>query len=198
MILSVVLGHNGGYTRFTGEDTKAQGDEETAGPRRSQGLSGANGGGTALAGRSPARCALVTLLLTRKSVPGIVPSGRFSCMCWHRKTTFAHPVLSVSHVTQIIPSNLHSKSGCIIPTLSIRKRRPGEVSSTIGPPRVRERRGPPASPPRAAASRPETANSRWFRSPPTLDAFSSPGAHRHLFYSAGCVTRPGLANSFCR
>lgn len=58
MILSVVLGHKGGYTRFTGEDTKAQGDEETAGPRRSQGLSGANGGGTALAGRSPARCAL--------------------------------------------------------------------------------------------------------------------------------------------
>lgn len=59
-------------------------------------------------------------------------------MCWHRKTTFAHPVLSVSHVTQIIPSNLHSKSGCIIPTLSIRKWRPGEVSSTIGhPPRPR-------------------------------------------------------------
>lgn len=36
-----------------------------------------------------------------------------------------------------------------------------------------------------------------FRSPPKLDAFSSPSAHRNLFYFAWWVTSPGLANSFC-
>lgn len=36
-----------------------------------------------------------------------------------------------------------------------------------------------------------------FRSHPKLDAFSSPGAHRNLFYFAWWVTSPGLANSFC-
>lgn len=47
----------------------------------------------------------------------------------------------------------------------------------------------------SAASGPETTDSKSCRSPAKLDAFSSPGAHRNLFYFAWCVTSPGLGHS---
>lgn len=192
MILSVVLGHKGGYTRFTGEDTKAQGDEETAGPRRSQGLSGANGGGTALAGRSPARCALAAPheeecpwhRTIREIIPHVLASENHVCpscaKCQPRYLNY--PIESSQQVGMYYPHFVDKKM----------EARRGLVHNR--PPA----RAGAAGATRLAPSRPETANSRWFRSPPTLHAFSSPGAHRHLFYSAGCVTSPGLANSFCR